>query len=112
LNLRKKSLPSIPGPATSVLSGPRDQGVRSVSSPFPNPRTSGEQRQGHGRMAALSSSPEPRTRESMLGGDEEFDYVSAYLNEDERSEGATNGYDHSGGGPGTGTQRVEGYELR
>lgn len=103
LNLRKKSLPLIPGPPTNLLSGPRDQGApRSVSSPFPNPRTSEERRQGAGWMPPLSSSPEPRPRESMLGGEDEFDYVSAYLNEDERREsvihnGATNWYEHSGG---------------
>ena len=98
LNLRKKSLPSVPGPPSNPLSGPRDQGGgRSVSSPFPNMRTSGEQQDGPGRMPRLSGSPESRPRESMLGGEEEFDYVSAYLNEDERGEGtvhngATDGY--------------------
>lgn len=84
LNLRKKSLPSVPGPPTSLLSGPRDQGApRSVSSPFPNLRTNEEQQQ---RLLPLSNSPEPQPRESMLGVDEEFDYVSAYLNDDERRE--------------------------
>jgi len=99
LNLRKKTLPSVPGLPTSPLSGPRDQGApRSVSSPFPNLRASEEQRPGDGRMTPSSSSPEPRPRESM----DDFDYVSAYLNEDERRQsvvrdGATNGYEHGGG---------------
>jgi hypothetical protein len=105
LSLRKKSLPSVPGPAGGLLSGTRDQGVpRSVSSPFPDLRTSEEQERGGGRLAGLTSSPEPRPRESMIGEDE-FDYLSAYMNEDERREsgiqnGGTNGYEHSGGGPG------------
>lgn len=108
LNLRKKSLPGIPGVSTD-LSGPRDQGApRSVSSPFPNLRTGEEQPLGPGRMPRLSSSPEPHPGEPGLGGDEEFDYVSAYLNDERRQsavyQGATNGHDHSEGGPGT-----EGY---
>lgn len=96
LNFRKKSLPSVPGPPVNVLSGPRErEGPRSVSSPFPNLGTSEEGRGGVGRMAALTSSPEPRPRESMIGGDQdEFDYVEAYLRED-----GTNGYEDSGGGP-------------
>ena len=116
LNLRKKSLPPAPGPPTSVLSGPREQrGPRSVSSPFPNLGTSEQQMQGRGRMAGLSNSPESRPRDSAVGGEDEFDYyVSAYLDEDERREsaihnGATNGYDQNGGGPGAGSQQGEGY---
>ena len=107
LNLRKKSLPSVPGPPASLLSGPREQGVpRSVSSPYPNLRTSEEGQGGVGRMAALRSSPEPEPRESMIGGEDEFDYLSAYLDGDERRESrthnrGTNGYEHYGGGPGT-----------
>lgn len=106
LNLRKKSLPSVPGPPTNLLSGPRDQGAaRSVSSPFPNLRASEEQQQGPGRIQPLSNSPESRPRE-LVHGDEEFDYVSAYLDEDDRRKsaihnGATNMYDYSRGGPGT-----------
>lgn len=108
LNLRKKSLPGIPGISTN-LSGPRDQGApRSVSSPFPNLRTGEEQPLGPGRMPPLSNSPEPHPGEYALGVDEEFDYVSAYLNDERRQsavyQATTNGYDHSGRGPGT-----EGY---
>ena len=85
LNLRKKSLPSVPGPTTSFLSGSPDQGApRSVSSPFPNLGTSEEQRRSGGPMPPLSNSPESRPRESVFGGEEEFDYVSAYMDEGER----------------------------
>jgi len=105
LNVRKKSLPMVPGISTNTLSGPRDPGApRSISSPFPNLRTSEEQPSGSGRVPPSSNTPESRPRESMLGGDE-FDYVSAYLNEDERRQsgvyqGATNGRGPVGGGPG------------
>ena len=115
LNLRKKSLPAVPGNSANLLSEPHNQGAsRSVSSPFPDPRASEEHRSGPGRMPPLSNPPEPRPRESMFGGDDEFDYVSAYLNEgDTRQSGvynaATNGYDHGSGGAGPGPQQHEGY---
>lgn len=108
LNLKKKILPAVPEPPTNPLSGPRDQGApRSVSSPFPSLRTSEEPPSGPGREPPLSSSPESQRQESTTGGDEEFDYVSMYMNEDQRRQsaaymGGTNGYDHGEGGPGTG----------
>jgi hypothetical protein len=47
----------------------------------------------------------------MLGGDDDFDYVSAYLNEDEKRQSgmhnrATNGH---GGGMGTSPPQNAGY---
>lgn len=104
LNLRKKSLPTVPAISTNLLGGPRGPGTsRSISSPFPNLRIGGEQPLGPGRAPPLSNSPESRPRESVLG-DDEFDYVSAYLDEDGRRDsgtytGATNGHGHVEGGP-------------
>lgn len=98
LNLRKKTLPGIP---TNILGGPRGPGApRSTSSPFPNPGTSSEQPLG--------------PRDSVLGGEDDFDYVSAYLNEDDRGQsgvynGATNGRGPVGGGPGTSPPERVGY---
>ena len=113
LNLRKKSLPAVPGISTNLVGGPRSPGgSRSISSPFPNLKTGEQQPLGPGRTFPLSASSESRPRESMFGGgDEDFDYVSAYLNEDERrqngtSNGTTN--DH-GGGPGTSPPQDDGY---
>ncbi|KAF9652690.1 hypothetical protein BDM02DRAFT_3126152 [Thelephora ganbajun] len=116
LNLRKKSLPAIPGVSTGLLSGPRGPGApRSISSPFPNLRTSEEQPLGPGRVPPLSSSPEFRPLELTFGGgDDDFDYVSAYLSEDDRRQsvvhnGATDGHGHVGGGPETSPPQSEGY---
>jgi hypothetical protein len=116
LNLRKKSLPAVPGISANTLSGPRSPGTpRSISSPFPNLRNNEEQPLGSGRAPPLSSTPGPHHRESMLGGgDDEFDYVSAYLNEDERRQsgmyhGATNGHGPAGGGPGASPPQNIGY---
>lgn len=100
LNLRKKTLPMAPRTTGSNLSGPRDPGTsRSVSSPFPDLRTSGERTSGR---VTSSRTPEPGPRHSTLG-DEEFDYVSAYLNGDEGQSGvhnvATNEHYHGGDGP-------------
>ena len=113
LTLRKKSLPAVPGISTNLLGGPRSPGAsRSISSPFPNLKTGEEQPLGPGRTFALPSPSGSRPRESVLGGgDEDFDYVSAYVNEDEwRQNGTTNGTtnDH-GGGPGTNLPQSEGY---
>ena len=116
LNLRNKSLPPTPGPPTSVRTAPREQwGSRSISSPFPNLGTSGWGEQGRERMARPSNSPESRPRTSAGGGEDDFDYLSAYFGEDERREsaihnGATNGYVQNGGGPGAGSPQSEGYE--
>jgi len=113
LTLRKKSLPAVPGISTKLLSGPRGSGAsRSISSPFPSLKTDEEQPLGPGRTFPLSGSPGSRPRESILGGgDEDFDYVSAYMNEDEgKQNGTPNGMtnDH-GGGPGTSLPQNEGY---
>jgi hypothetical protein len=43
-----------------------------------------EQPLGSGRVLPLSSSSGSQHREFILGGDDGFDYVSVYLNEDER----------------------------
>jgi len=115
LNVRKKSLPAVPGISTNILSGPRGPGAsRSISSPFPNLRTDEEQPLGPGRRLPLSSSPESRPRESMLEGDEDFDYLSAYMDGDERRQsgvyhGGTNGHGPVGGGSGTGPPQNVGY---
>ena len=104
LNLRKKSLPAVPGISTNLLSGPRGPGApRSISSPFPNLKANEEQPLGPGGTFPSSSLTESQPRESMLVGDD-FDYVSAYLNEDESREsgihdGVTNGHGQGGGGP-------------
>jgi len=113
LNVRKKSLPAVPGISTNILSGLRGPGApRSISSPFPNLRTSEEQPPGSGRVPPSSNSPDSRPRESTLGEDD-FD-LSAYSNEDERRQnvmhhGATNGHGHVGGGQGTGPAHNVGY---
>jgi len=113
LNLRKKSLPAVPGVSTNLLSGPRGPGAaRSISSPFPNFKTSEEQPLGPGRTFPLSTSSESRPQESVLeGGDEDLDYLSAYFNEDERRQSATpNGTaKNRGGGPGTSPPQNGGY---
>lgn len=114
LNVRKKSLPEVPRISTNLLSGPRGSGApRSISSPFPNLSTNEGQPLGPGRVPPLSSSPESRPRESMFGGDD-FDYVSAYMNEDEGKQsevynGATSGRGHAGGGLGTNPPQDNGY---
>ena len=96
LNMRKKSLPAVPAIFTNLLSGPRGPGVpRSISSPFPN-------------LKANEDQP------ILGGGDDEFDYVSAYLNEDEQRQsgtlnGATNDHGHVGGGPGPSSPQNDGY---
>ena len=105
LNMRKKSLPVVPAISTNPPSGPRGPGVpRSISSPFPNLKANEEQPLGPGGTFPSSSFPESQPRESMPGGDDDFDYVSAYLNEDERGQsgihnGATNGHGQGGGTP-------------
>jgi len=104
LNLRKKTLPGIP---TNLLGGPRGPGTpRSTSSPFPNLTTNSEQPLGPG---------DSRPRESVPGGYDDFDYLSTYLNEDDRRQsgvynGATNGRGPIGGGPGTSPPERVGYE--
>ena len=115
LNLRKKSLPSVPGISTNISDGPRNSGTpRSISSPFPNLRANEEQPLGPGRVLPSSGPPGPRPRESVFGGNDDFDYLSAYLNEDEREHsgiysGATNGRGPVGGGPGTSPPQHVGY---
>ena len=113
LNLRKKSLPAVPGVSANLLSGPRGPGAaRSTSSPFPNLKASGEQPLGSGRTFPSSTSSESRPQESVLGGgDEDLDYLSAYFNEDEGRQSVTqNGTtkNHSGG-PGTSLSQNGGY---
>jgi len=114
LNLRKKSLPAIPPISMNSLGGPRGPGgSRSISSPFPNLNANEEQRLGHGRVPPLSSSPEPQHGES-IGGDDEFDYVSAYMSEDDRRHsgmynGARNSHGQAGGDPGNSPPRFTGY---
>jgi len=112
LNLRKKSLPAVPGVSTNLLSGPRGPGAaRSTSSPFPSLKASGEQPLGSGRTFPSSTSSESRPQESVLGGgDEDFDYISAYLNDYEGRQSVTpNGTTH-GGGPGISLPQNGGYE--
>ena len=86
LNLRKKSLPAVPGTPTDRLGGPRSLGApgapRSISSPFPSLKPGEEQPLGPGRMFSSSNSPESRPRELTLGGEDDFD-MSAYFHEDE-----------------------------
>jgi hypothetical protein len=112
-NLRKKTLPAVPGISTNPLSGPRGPvGSRSISSPFPKLKTGEEQPLGSGRTFPLSTSPESRPRETALeDGDEDFDYLSSYFNEAERRQSVTpNGTTNNhGGGPGISVPQDDGY---
>lgn len=87
LNLRKKSLPAVPGTSTDRLGGPRSLGTsgtpRSISSPFPSLKPGEDQSLGPGKTFRSSNSPESRPRELMPGGEDDFDYLSPYLDEDE-----------------------------
>lgn len=115
LNLRKKSLPMVPANTANTVDSPRSLGgSRSISSPFPNLRANDEKPLRPGRVPPLSSPPESRPQESVLGGDDDFDYLTAYLNDDDRRQsgmpnGATNGRGPVGGGPGTGPPQNVGY---
>ena len=87
LNLRKKTLPAVPGISTDRLGGPRSLGAsgtpRSISSPFPGLKPDEDQPHGPGKTFRSSNSPESRPRESMPGGDDDFDYLTPYLDEEE-----------------------------